>query len=274
MNSIGFIGGGNMAESLIGGLLASGHKTSLIHVSEPDNNRRSRLLDKYGVNCVADNAELVERTDLLLFAVKPQLLQQIALPLRDIIQAKQPSIISIAAGVRSVDLEQWLGGELAIVRVMPNTPALVRAGASGLYANHRVSNEQKNQAESIMRSVGITVWLENESQMDIVTALSGSGPAYIFKVIEAMEEAATLAGLARETSRLLAIETVLGAAKLAVESEDSPAELRQKVTSPGGTTEQGLKQLEQGGIEQLFQSTINAAVDRSREMGDELSIST
>ena len=157
---------------------------------------------------------------------------------------------------------------------MPNTPALVRAGASGLYANHRVSNEQKNQAESIMRSVGITVWLENESQMDIVTALSGSGPAYIFKVIEAMEEAATLAGLARETSRLLAIETVLGAAKLAVESEDSPAELRQKVTSPGGTTEQGLKQLEQGGIEQLFQSTINAAVDRSREMGDELSIST
>lgn len=274
MNSIGFIGGGNMAESLIGGLLASGHKTSLIHVSEPDNNRRSRLLAKYGVNCVADNAELVERTDLLLFAVKPQLLQQIALPLRDIIQAKQPSIISIAAGVRSVDLEQWLGGELAIVRVMPNTPALVRAGASGLYANHRVSNEQKNQAESIMRSVGITVWLENESQMDIVTALSGSGPAYIFKVIEAMEEAATLAGLARETSRLLAIETVLGAAKLAVESENSPAELRQKVTSPGGTTEQGLKQLEQGGIEQLFQSTINAAVDRSREMGDELSIST
>ena len=274
MNSIGFIGGGNMAESLIGGLLASGHKASLIHVSEPDNNRRSRLLDKYGVNCVADNAELVERTDLLLFAVKPQLLQQIALPLRDIIQAKQPSIISIAAGVRSVDLEQWLGGELAIVRVMPNTPALVRAGASGLYANHRVSNEQKNQAESIMRSVGITVWLENESQMDIVTALSGSGPAYIFKVIEAMEEAATLAGLARETSRLLAIETVLGAAKLAVESEDSPAELRQKVTSPGGTTEQGLKQLEQGGIEQLFQSTINAAIDRSREMGDELSINT
>lgn len=274
MNSIGFIGGGNMAESLIGGLLASGHKASLIHVSEPDNNRRSRLLDKYGVNCVADNAELVERTDLLLFAVKPQLLQQIALPLRDIIQAKQPSIISIAAGVRSVDLEQWLGGELAIVRVMPNTPALVRAGASGLYANHRVSNEQKNQAESIMRSVGITVWLENESQMDIVTALSGSGPAYIFKVIEAMEEAATLAGLARETSRLLAIETVLGAAKLAVESEDSPAELRRKVTSPGGTTEQGLKQLEQGGIEQLFQSTINAAVDRAREMGDELSINT
>ena len=128
---------------------------------------------------------------MLLFAVKPQLLQQIALPLRDSVQAKQSLIISIAAGVRSADLEQWLGGELAIVRVMPNTPALVRAGASGLYANHRVSSEQKNQAESIMRSVGLTVWLENEAQMDIVTALSGSGPAYIFRVIEAMEDAAT-----------------------------------------------------------------------------------
>lgn len=270
MNTIGFIGGGNMAESLIGGLLASGHKASLIHVSEPDTNRRSRLSSEYGVNCVRDNVELVDRADLLLFAVKPQMLHQVALPLRQSIQASQPLIISIAAGVRSADLEQWLGGGLAIVRVMPNTPALVRAGASGLYASHLVSNEQKNQAESIMRSVGLTVWLENEAQMDIVTALSGSGPAYIFRVIEAMENAATRAGLARETSRLLSIETVLGAAKLAMESEDSPAELRQKVTSPGGTTEQGLNQLEQGGIEQLFQNTIDAAIDRSREMGDEL----
>ena len=270
MNTIGFIGGGNMAESLIGGLLASGHKASLIHVSEPDTNRRSRLSTEYGVNCVQDNVELVDRADLLLFAVKPQMLHQVALPLRQSIQASQPLIISIAAGVRSADLEQWLGGGLAIVRVMPNTPALVRAGVSGLYASHLVSNEQKNQAESIMRSVGLTVWLENEAQMDIVTALSGSGPAYIFRIIEAMENAATRAGLARETSRLLSIETVLGAAKLAMESEDSPAELRQKVTSPGGTTEQGLKQLEQGGIEQIFQNTIDAAIDRSREMGDEL----
>ena len=270
MNTIGFIGGGNMAESLIGGLLASGHKASLIHVSEPDTNRRSRLSSEYSVNCVQDNVELVDRADLLLFAVKPQMLHQVALPLRQSIQARQPLIISIAAGVRSVDLEQWLGGGLAIVRVMPNTPALVRAGVSGLYASHLVSNEQKNQAESIMRSVGLTVWLENEAQMDIVTALSGSGPAYIFRVIEAMENAATRAGLARETSRLLSIETALGAAKLAMESEDSPAELRQKVTSPGGTTEQGLKQLEQGGIEQIFQNTIDAAINRSREMGDEL----
>jgi pyrroline-5-carboxylate reductase len=270
MNNIGFIGGGNMSESLIGGLLASGHKPSLIHVSEPDENRRELLQKKYRINCRESNIELAERSDLLLFAVKPQLLQQIALPLHQAVQAKQSTIISIAAGVRSTDLEKWLGGELAIVRVMPNTPALVRAGASGMYANHRVSDQQRNLAESVMRSVGLTVWLENESQMDIVTALSGSGPAYIFRIIEAMEDAATRSGLSRETSRLLAIETVLGAAKLAVESDDSPAELRQKVTSPGGTTEQGLKRLEQGDIGQVFQNVIDAAIERSQEMGDEL----
>lgn len=259
-----------MAESLIGGLLASGHRAALIHVSDPDKDRRNRLLAEYGVNCVEDNNEIIEQADLLLFAVKPQLLRQIAEPLRQSVQSRRPLVMSIAAGVRSADLERWLGGGLAIVRVMPNTPALVRAGASGLYASHLVSDEQKNQAESIMRSVGLTVWLENETQMDIVTALSGSGPAYIFRVIEAMENAATQAGLIRETSRLLAIETVLGAAKLAMESKDSPAELRHKVTSPGGTTERGLNQLEQGKIEQIFQNAINAAIDRSREMGDEL----
>lgn len=259
-----------MSESLIGGLLASGHKASLIQVSDPDNNRRDLLEKKFNIRCIENNIELVECSDLLLFAVKPQILQKIARQLREAVQARQSTIISIAAGVRSADIEKWLGGGLAIVRVMPNTPALVRAGASGLYANHLVNDTQKNLAESVMRSVGLTVWLENESQMDIVTALSGSGPAYIFRIIEAMENAATVSGLARQTSRLLAIETVLGAAKLAVESNDSPAELRQKVTSPGGTTEQGLKQLEQGGIEELFQNVINAAINRSQQMGDEL----
>ncbi|MEA1890493.1 MAG: pyrroline-5-carboxylate reductase [Pseudomonadota bacterium] len=270
MNKLGIIGGGNMAESLIGGLLASGHKASAIQVSEPDKDRREYLSTHYGINCLNNNSALVEQSDLLLFAVKPQLLRQISEPLQQAVQEKCPLIISIAAGVRSSDLDIWLGGELAIVRVMPNTPALVRAGVSGLYANHLVNNLQRDLAESILRSVGMTVWLENEAQMDIVTALSGSGPAYIFRIIEAMEEAATRAGLERETSRLLAIETVLGAARLAMESDDTPAELRRKVTSPGGTTEKGLQQLEQGNIEQLFDNAINAAIDRSREMGDEL----
>ena len=263
-----------MAESLIGGLLTSGHKASLIHVSEPDKNRRNFLSTEYGISCVESNIKLAEKADLLLFAVKPQLLKQIAEPLTQAVQVRQPLVLSIAAGVRTTDLEHWLGGALAVVRVMPNTPAMVRAGASGLYANHLVNSQQKNLAESIMRSVGLTVWLENEKQMDIVTALSGSGPAYIFRIIEAMEDAATRAGLARETSRLLAIETTLGAARLAMESDDSPAQLRQKVTSPGGTTEQGLKQLEEGDIEQIFQNVINAAIDRSRQIGDELGADT
>ncbi|HEC27349.1 MAG TPA: pyrroline-5-carboxylate reductase [Gammaproteobacteria bacterium] len=264
------IGGGNMAESLIAGLLASGHKASAIQVSEPDINRREYLSTEYGIHCLDNNSVLAGQSDILLFAVKPQLLRQVAEPLKQVVQAKHPLIISIVAGVRSSDLDRWLGGGLAIVRVMPNTPALVRAGASGLYANHLVNSLQRDLAESILRSVGITVWLENEAQMDIVTALSGSGPAYIFRVIEAMEEVATRAGLERETSRLLAIETVLGAARLAMESDDTPAELRCKVTSPSGTTEKGLQQLELGNIEQLFDNAINAAIDRSREMGDEL----
>ncbi len=259
-----------MAESLIGGLLASGEKASSILVSDPESPRRELLSTKYGINCLSENTALAAQADLLLFAVKPQLLRQVTEPLKQAVQAKHPLIISIAAGVRSSDLDRWLGGGLAIVRVMPNTPALVRAGASGLYANHLVSSLQRDLAESILRSVGITVWLENEAQMDIVTALSGSGPAYVFRVIEAMEKAAVRAGLGLETSRLLAIETVLGAARLAMESDDTPAELCCKVASPGGTTEKGLQQLERGNIEQLFDNAINAAIDRSREMGDEL----
>jgi pyrroline-5-carboxylate reductase len=270
MNTIGFIGGGNMAESLIGGLLASGQTAASLFVSEPEAKRRDRLSETYGISCLENNIELAERVDLLLFAVKPQLLREVSLPLKSAVQSRHPLIISIAAGIRSTDLEQWLGGELPVVRAMPNTPALVRAGASALYANHLVSEQQKNLAESILRAVGLTVWLDNEAQMDIVTALSGSGPAYIFRVIEAMEDAATSVGLARETSRLLAIETALGAARLAVESGDSPAELRHKVTSPGGTTEQGLKKLEEGDIGRLFQNAIDAALSRSREMGEEL----
>ncbi len=259
-----------MAESLLCGLLASGQKPSTIRVSEPDINRCKRLSEKYGISCIQDNTVLATESDILLLAVKPQLLRQVSEELKEAVQATQPLIISIAAGVRSNDLDTWLGTGLAIVRVMPNTPALVRAGASGLYANRLVSGQQREQAESILRSVGITVWLENEAQLDTVTALSGSGPAYIFRIIESMEEAATRAGLERETSRLLAIETVLGAAKLAMESDDSPAELRRKVTSPGGTTEKGLQQLELGKIDQLIENTLKAAIQRSIEMGDEL----
>jgi pyrroline-5-carboxylate reductase len=268
MKTIGFIGGGNMAESLLGGLISSGQAPQSIQVADPEEGRRKALEEKYGISCHTDNASVVAKSEIVVIAVKPQVICEVANALRAAVQQKQPLVISIAAGIRSSDLEEWLGGNLPVVRVMPNTPALVGAGASGMFANHLATEQMRSDAEAIMRSVGLTVWLENESQIDIVTALSGSGPAYIFRVIEAMEDAATRAGLDREISRLLAIETALGASRLAVESSDSPAVLRQKVTSPGGTTEQALIQLEEGGIGELFVKAIDAAVKRASDMAD------
>lgn len=270
MKTIGFIGGGNMAESLIGGLLNSGRKAESITVYDPDTKRLQYLSDKYGIRMLESNAEVINQSDIVLIAVKPQVLKQVALSVADAVQEHKPVVVSIAAGIRSIDLERWLGGSLAIVRVMPNTPALVSAGATGMFANDRVSDSQRSDAESILRAVGTTVWLENEGQMDIVTALSGSGPAYIFRIIEAMEEAATEAGLPAETSRLLALETALGAAKLAIEADESPAELRRRVTSPGGTTEAGLAELEAGRIDDLFNRTISAAAKRSVDLAEQL----
>ncbi len=270
MKTIGFIGGGNMAESLLGGLLASGREASSLLIAEPLAERREHLATRHGVECSADNLSVAQRADVLVFAVKPQVLREVAETLVEPVQLQKPLVVSIAAGIRSSDLERWLGGNLPVVRAMPNTPALVQAGASGLYANHHVTVQQRDIAESILRAVGLTVWLENENQLDIVTALSGSGPGYIFRVIEAMEKAAVEAGLAPQVSRLLTIETVLGAARLAMEADDSPAELRRKVTSPGGTTEQGLLQLEQADIDGMFRKAIDAAAARSREMADQL----
>jgi pyrroline-5-carboxylate reductase len=270
MKTIGFIGGGNMAESLIGGLLASGREAATLLVSDPEDARLSYLTDKYGITALASNDEVVAQSDVVLIAVKPQVMRDVSLSMAQSVQSKQPLIVSIAAGIRIGDLERWLGGELAVVRVMPNTPALVRAGAAGLYANQRVNEDQRNDAESILRAVGTTVWLDNEEQMDIVTALSGSGPAFFFRIIEALERAATRAGLPADTSRLLAIETALGSARLALEADESPEELRRRVTSPGGTTEAGLGVLESGNIDELFVKTIAAAASRSVELAEEL----
>ncbi len=270
MKTIGFIGGGNMAESLIGGLIASGREAATISVFDPDSERLQYLSDNYRINVMTDNDAVIKQSDIVLLAVKPQVLKDVARSIASVTQSAGPAIVSIAAGIRATDLERWLGGHLAIVRVMPNTPALVRAGATGLFANERVSESQRSEAESIMRAVGTTVWLEDEGQMDVVTALSGSGPAYFFRIIEALEQAATNAGLPAETSRLLALETALGAAKLAIEADEPPAELRRRVTSPGGTTEAGLAAMDAGNIDQLFDNTIEAAAKRSVELAEQL----
>jgi pyrroline-5-carboxylate reductase len=188
----------------------------------------------------------------------------------DIVQKQRPLIVSIAAGIHSADIDRWLGKNLPIVRCMPNTPALVQSGATGLFANKHVSEHQKELAEQLLRSVGITVWLDEENQLDTVTALSGSGPAYIFLVIEAMQAAAEQMGLASETARMLSIETAFGSAKLALESEDEVAILRERVTSKGGTTEKALQVLENGGLRNLFYNAMKGAEERAEKLAEQM----
>lgn len=268
--TIGFIGGGNMATSLLGGLISGDCPAGNIWVAEPDAGRREALADKYGINTTADNSELVTSTDAVVLAVKPQVLREVCLGIAEARQAHTPLIMSVAAGIRVADIDRWLGGNCAIVRTMPNTPALVRSGATALFANDRVSNDQRELAEGIMRSVGLTLWLDQESQMDAVTALSGSGPAYIFLVIELMQQAGVRLGLPEESARLLAVQTAFGAAKMALESPDESTTLRARVTSPGGTTERAIAILEQGGIRELFDRALEGARDRSAELAVQL----
>lgn len=265
-STIGFIGGGNMARSLIGGLLASGWASDRIHVSEPDPDKRDYFVSQMAIHAANDNAGLVGSCDIVVLAVKPQLLRQVATPLRAPVQDTRPLIVSIAAGVREPDLQRWLGGDIPIVRAMPNTPALVGSGATGLYANRFVSEAQRDLAETLMRAVGIAVWLEQEDLLDVVTALSGSGPAYFMLFMETLENAALDHGLPAATARLLVLETCLGAAKLAMESGESLAELRQRVTSPGGTTERALQVMEQRKLRAILSEAFTAAVQRSTEL--------
>ena len=265
---IGFVGAGNMARSLAGGLLANGLDRGQLRLSDPDANQRRGAEQALGLEIYDDNRRLAAESDVLVLAVKPQVLKEVAVPLAATVQQTKPLIVSVAAGIRVADLERWLGGNLPIVRVMPNTAALIGSGASGLYANGRVSDTQRDQAESILRAVGVTVWVENEALIDTVTAVSGSGPAYFFLVMEVLEQAAIKHGLDPRTARLLTLETAYGAAKMALEGQEEPAQLRRRVTSPGGTTEQAVKALEQGQIGKIFDDAVVAAIRRATELAD------
>ncbi len=267
---IGFIGGGNMASSLIKGLIVSGHSASQIWVSDTNKDALQSLVSNLKVNVTSNNDELVQYVDVVVLAIKPQVMQAVVEGLDKEGVNKQLLFVSIAAGISQSSLAEWLGEDVAIVRCMPNTPALVLTGATALHANERVTGEQKDLAENILRAVGISLWVEKESELDAVTAVSGSGPAYYFLLMEAMEEAAIQMGLCEKTARLLIQQTALGAAKIALESEDTPAELRRKVTSPGGTTEQAIKTFEEGGFSSLVSQALHAARDRSTEMSKEL----
>jgi len=268
--SIGFIGSGNMARSLVGGLIANGYDRKRLMCSDPNPDQRHGAEAALGVPVVGENREVVAASDVLVLAVKPQVLREVATDIGPGVQGKKPLVISVAAGIRSADLDRWLGGNVAIVRVMPNTAALIGSGASGLYANSRVSAGQRDLAETILRAVGVTVWVSDETQIDTVTAVSGSGPAYFFLVMEVLEQAAIRHGLDPRTARLLTLETAYGAAKMALEGQEEPSTLRRRVTSPGGTTERAVQALEQGDIARLFDNAVAAAIQRARELADVL----
>jgi len=264
--NIAFIGGGNMARSLIGGLLDDGMPAKRIWVADPNEPALHNLRDRFAVHTTPDNLEAARHAQVLILAVKPQLAKAVAQQAASVIQKQRPLVVSIAAGIRETDLRSWLGEDMAIVRTMPNTPALVRSGATALFANSMVNNEQKDLAESILRAVGMTLWVKNEDLMDAVTALSGSGPAYFFLIMEALESAGEHLGLPRDTARLLTLQTAFGAAKMALESSEELAELRHRVTSPGGTTERAIQVLQKQHVEAAFDEALRAAYQRSVEL--------
>ncbi|MEE8320318.1 MAG: pyrroline-5-carboxylate reductase [Gammaproteobacteria bacterium] len=267
---IAVIGCGNMGYSLIGGLIANGHPRQCLYGIDIDSEARDRLARQFDIAVFATGSESINQADVIVLAVKPQTMQSAANSLSDILGGRNCLIVSIAAGIRLSVLAAWLGEGAAIVRVMPNTPALIQAGASALYANTNVTPAQRNTAEAIMRSVGLAIWLDDETMMDAVTALSGSGPAYFFLVMEVMEKAALSLGMTQQQARLLTLETAFGAAKMALHSSCDAATLRSQVTSPGGTTERALNVLLEGNIETLFKSALEAARDRSAELAETL----
>lgn len=263
---IAFIGGGNMASSLVSGLITSGHAPQHIWVSDINADALAVLSSTLHVNTTATNDDAISEADVVVLAVKPQVLAAVAQQAAALIQQKQPLVVSIAAGISQASLSGWLGADTAIVRCMPNTPALVLTGATALHANAKVSPAQRDLAENIMRAVGIALWVTQETELDAVTAVSGSGPAYFFLLMEAMENTALSMGLDAETARLLVQQTALGAAKIALESAESPEQLRQRVTSPGGTTQRAIETFIQGGFTELVAKALGAARDRSIEM--------
>jgi len=263
---IAFVGGGNMARSLIAGLVRRGMPATRIHVAEPVQALREALQQDFGVNVHEDAAGAAGQAGLWLMAVKPQVMRAVCGELAAHAAARQPVVVSIAAGITAGQLDRWLGGDQAVVRAMPNTPALLGAGVTGLFANARVSASQHAQAEQVLASAGRTVWIDEEARMDAVTAVSGSGPAYVFLLAEAMEAAALEQGLPAEAARTLVLDTVLGAARMLTEAGEAPAELRRRVTSPGGTTQAAIETFQAGGFEALTARAIDAATRRGREL--------
>ncbi len=266
---IAFIGGGNMARSLIGGIVESGVNESNIMVADPIAAACESLSKDFGIVTATDNEHAIAQSDIIVLAVKPQLMRSVLSPLANQFNGKL--LISIAAGVLSRDLARWAGSEgAAVVRCMPNTPSLLQCGATALYANSNVTADQKKQAQKVLSAVGDAAWVEQESQLDAITALSGSGPAYFFLLMESMADAAKEMGLSAELANRFAIQTALGAARMAGEGTDSAAQLRKKVTSPAGTTEAAINSFTNDNFSATVQRAMQAAEHRATELGKEL----
>lgn len=268
--NISFIGGGNMAQALIGGLTARGVPTTRITVSDPVEKVRELLAEK-DLHVTDDNVAAIRDADIVLFAVKPQVLAKVLAPLQGLLEGKL--VISIVAGAEIATISKLLGTE-RIVRVMPNTPALVQTGAHGLYAGEAVSAEDRDLASQVLASTGLTLWVNSEAQIDAVTAVSGSGPAYFFYMMESMIRAGKNMGLDEKVATALTLQTALGAAQMAITSANSPAELRKNVTSPNGTTQAAIEVFDRAQISQNIQAALAAAQKRSQELAQELSEST
>jgi pyrroline-5-carboxylate reductase len=267
-----FIGGGNMARSLIGGLLRSAVPTSALAVAEPNADLRAALAREFAIATHEQNVDAARTADVIVLAVKPQVMREVCVGLREVVQQRRPLLLSIAAGIRIDQLDAWLGGDMAIVRCMPNTPALIGAGACALYANAACTAAQRELAQGILATAGSTQWLDDEALMDTVTALSGSGPAYFFLLVEALENAAVAQGLPRATARALATQTCLGAGRMLCEDGAAPAELRQRVTSPGGTTQAALDSFAASGFGQIVAHAVAAATARGRELSARMDV--
>ena len=261
-----FIGVGNIAGSIISGLIADGWDPACIKVADTSTQRLRQLSEQFAITTTTSNSDAADQADVIVLAVKPQVMKSVAQEIAGTVSQQQPLVISIAAGIPAAALGNWLGKSVAIVRTMPNTPAMVQSGATALYANTCVSEDQQSIAESILRAVGVAIWVDDEAQMDAVTALSGSGPAYFFLFMEALQVAGQQLGLTENTARLLALQTAFGAAKMALESDEDAATLRHQVTSPGGTTEYAIETFQKGGFESLVSKALLAAADRSREL--------
>ncbi len=267
-SKIGFIGAGNMATALIKGLAANGIASSNIWASDPDQDKLALLSSEAGININLNNQEVINIVDVVILAVKPQLMSVVLEDIHLQLEQKSCLLISIAAGINLQSLTRWTNPNQALVRCMPNTPALVLAGASGLYANQVTSEQQRQTAETILGAVGSVSWLAAEADMDTVTALSGSGPAYFFLLMEAMQEAAIKRGLNSELARNLCVQTAVGAAKLAQSSDVGIDELRRRVTSPGGTTEAALNQFEADNFKEIVDNALGKAADKSVELAE------